>query len=52
MGNIHVKIYEIWTSGSGGDVCSKKKFMDEGCTPDAGQRPITILYIEPSAHVS
>ena len=20
MGNIHVKIYEIWTSGSGGDV--------------------------------
>ena len=20
MGNIHVKFYEIWTSGSGGDV--------------------------------
>ena len=20
MGNIHVKLYEIWTSGSGGDV--------------------------------
>ena len=20
MGNIHVKVYEIWTSGSGGDV--------------------------------
>ena len=20
MGNVHVKLYEIWTSGSGGDV--------------------------------
>ena len=24
MGNIHVKLYEIWTSGSGGNVVSRK----------------------------
>ena len=23
MGNIHVKLYEIWTSGSGGDVVER-----------------------------
>ena len=23
MGNIHVKLYEIWTSGSGGDVVNR-----------------------------
>ena len=32
IGNIHVKLYEIWTSGSGGDA--------DGRTLD-GQRPIT-----------
>ena len=24
MGNIHVKLYEIWTRGSGGDVIERK----------------------------
>ena len=28
MGNIHMKLYEIRTSGSGRDVILKKKFMD------------------------
>ena len=33
MGNIHVKLFEIWTSGSGGDVIfQKKKFMHAGWT--------------------
>ena len=26
MGNIHVKLYEIWTSGSGGDIV-KRNFL-------------------------
>ena len=29
MGNIHVKLYEIWTSGSGGNVVSRKKITDD-----------------------
>ena len=29
MGNIHVKLFEIWTSGS-----VKKKFMDDGQTTE------------------
>ena len=51
MGNIHVKLYEIWTSGSGGDVVYRKKFTDDGRTDD-GQRPITTAHLEPSAQVS
>ena len=43
MGNIHVKLYEIWSSDSGGKVYRR---MDDR------QRPITILHLEPSAQVS
>ena len=49
MGNIHVKLYEIWTSGSGRDVIKRKKVY--GRTHD-GQRLITIPHLEPSAQVS
>ena len=44
MGNIHVKLYEIRTSGSGGDVVSRKSLR----TKDARRRPITIPHLEPS----
>ena len=37
IGNIQMKLFEIWTSGSGGDY---------------GQRPITIAHFEPLAQVS
>ena len=37
MGNIHVKLYKIWTSGLEGDY---------------GQRPIKIAHLEPLAQVS
>ena len=40
MGNIHVKLYEIWTSGTGGDVISRKSLsmMEDGRrTTDAQQ---------------
>ena len=47
MGIIHVKLYEIWTSGSGGDVFKEKVY---GRTDD-GQRSITIAHLEPSAQV-
>ena len=47
MGNIHVKLYEIWTSGSGGDVVQRKSLRT-----DDGQRLITIPHLEPSAQVS
>ena len=30
MGNIHVKLYEIRTSGSGGDVIQRKSFCTDG----------------------
>ena len=46
MGNIHAKLYEFWTSGSGEDVERKSllRFTDDGrTTTDAGRRPITIL---------
>ena len=48
MGNIHVKLYEIRTSGSGGDVVSRKSLR----TKDARRRLITIPHLEPSAQVS
>ena len=47
MWNIHVKLYEIWTSGLGGDVLLRKSLGTDG-----GQRLITIAHIEPSAQVS
>ena len=47
MGNIHVKLYEIRTSGSG-DVVSRKSLRRK----DARRRPITIPHLEPSAQVS
>ena len=46
MGNIHVKLYEIRTSGSG-DVVSRKSLRT-----DDRQRPITIAHLEASAQVS
>ena len=48
MGNIHLKLYEIRTSGSGGGVVSRKSLR----TKDARRRPITIPHLEPSAQVS
>ena len=41
MGNIHVKLYEIWTRRSGGDVASRKSLR----MTDDGQRPITIAHL-------
>ena len=32
MGNIHVKLYEIWTSCSGGDVLQRKSSCTDGLT--------------------
>ena len=32
MGNIHVKLYEIWTSGSGGDIVLRKRLRTDGRT--------------------
>ena len=35
MGNIHVKLFEIWTSGSGGDVIYRKSLpKNDGSTTD------------------
>ena len=38
MGNIHVKLYEIWTIGSGGDVLLRKVYarMDDGQRMNVG----------------
>ena len=48
MGNIHVKLFEIWTSGSGGMPFKEKVYGQ--CTTDgrtdARQRLITIAHIE------
>ena len=45
MGNIHVKLYEIWTSGSEGDVVLRKVYgRTDGRTVD-GQRPITKAHL-------
>ena len=30
MGNIHVKLYEIWTGGSEGDVVERKSLLTNG----------------------
>ena len=38
-----MKLYEIRTSGSGGDVVKRKSLRRED-----GQRPITIPHLEPS----
>ena len=46
MGNIHVKLYEIWTSGPGGDVKKKSLPKDTQQMEDA-QSPITIAHLEP-----
>ena len=39
--NIHIKLFEIWTSGSGGG-----KVYGRTHIPDAGQRPVTIAHLE------
>ena len=52
MGNIHVKLYKIWTSGSGGDVVQRKSLSMTDRRTDDGQRPITIAQLEPLAQVS
>ena len=54
MGNIHVKVCEIWTSGSEGDIVqslSRDRQMEDGWTDDR-QRPITIAHLETLAQVS
>ena len=47
MRNIHVKLFEIWTSGfyyfRRCDL--KKKFTHNGRMTDDGQKPITIAYL-------
>ena len=43
MGNIHVKLYEIFTSGS-----EELLFKGKSLRTDDGQRPITIAHLEPS----
>ena len=34
MGNVYVKLFEIWSSGSGGDAVKRKKFMDDRRTDE------------------
>ena len=53
MGNIHMNLYESWTSGSG--VVQEVMLFKEnvyGRQADEGHRPITIAHLEPSAQVS
>ena len=45
MGTIHVKLYEIWTSGSREEMSLKEKVY--GRQKHNGQRPITIAHLEP-----
>ena len=53
MGDIRVKLYEIWTSGSGGDVVLRKSLRTDAQRTDARwKRPITIVRLEPLAQVS
>ena len=56
MGNIHVKLYEIWNQLFRRRCCLKKKFADDRLMEEQmmndGQRPITIAHLEPSAQVS
>ena len=52
MGNIHVKLYDIRTSGSGEDVVYRKSLQTDDRGTDDGRRPITIPHLEPSAQVS
>ena len=47
MGNIHVKLYDIWISGSGVDVVEIKSFQTNN-----RQRLTTIAHLEPEAQVS
>ena len=50
MGNIHVKLYEIRTSGSGVNVLLRKSLRTDRQMDD-GQRRITIPHLEPSAQL-
>ena len=50
MGDIHLKLYIFWISGSEGNVVLKKKLMDGWI--DDRQRSITICHLEPKTHVS
>ena len=47
MENIHVKLYEIWTSGSGGDAVKRKSLQTNG----RWTKTITIAHLEPFAQV-
>ena len=49
MGNIHVKLYQIWTSGSGEDSFKEKSLHKT--IGDAGQRPTIMAHTEPSSLV-
>ena len=37
MGNIHVKLYDIWTSRSGGDIVYRKSLRTTDGRTDDGQ---------------
>ena len=39
MGNIHVKLYVLWTSGSEGDVAQRKSLWTDGWTHRHGRWP-------------
>ena len=43
------KLFESWTSGSGGDSFKEKVYARQS---NAGRRPITIAHIEPSSQVN
>ena len=51
IGNIQVKLFEIWTSGSGDVIYRKSLSMMDGRMDDA-QRLITIAHIESSVQAS
>ena len=46
MKNIHVKLYEIWTSGSGGDVLKKVLIWSSGRPPVQWSRTIYAILKE------
>ena len=46
MGNLHVKLFQIWISGSGGDVFKEKKLQTDR------RKPIAIAHLEPSVQAN
>ena len=50
IGNIQVKLFEIWTRSSGGYIVLRKSLRNR--QRHDGQRPITIAHLEPLAQAS